>query len=102
MPGTIWTKTKEHVPTRHVARAVEDKLRDVSDIAAPGMPRGRVLFDAVQREIYPYGIPISFTAMSGAYFWSCKGREDRSVSKPSAFAHGMVPGRNRFDTWTRL
>ena len=26
MPGTIWTKNKEHVPTRHVARAVEDKL----------------------------------------------------------------------------
>ena len=39
MPGTIWTKNKEHVPTRHVARAVEDKLRDVSGIAAPGMPR---------------------------------------------------------------
>lgn len=51
MPDTIWTKNKEHVPTRHVARAVEDKLREVSGIAAPGMPRGRALLDAAARDI---------------------------------------------------
>ncbi|WP_231292907.1 MULTISPECIES: hypothetical protein [Sphingopyxis] len=39
------------MPTRHVARAVEDKLREVSGIAAPGMPRGRALLDAAARDI---------------------------------------------------
>ena len=28
------------MPARHVARAIEDKLREVSGIAVPGMPRG--------------------------------------------------------------
>jgi hypothetical protein len=38
------------VPARHVARAIEDKLREVSGIAVPGMPRGPCC-SMLQREI---------------------------------------------------
>lgn len=55
MPGTIWTKNKGHVPTRHVARAIEDKLRDVSGIAVPGMPRGSPNGNVEASEVLTFG-----------------------------------------------